>query len=426
MAKQVISSSDSGAQAAGKINDNFTELYNGQGGGGGSDIISRNADAVARVMAAKKHVKTSGVGWKCNSTHNFCVAHGSDFHTDLKRWKSFLAFADGVDGIDLILNTGDNTAQGLDNGAEEMEYMMDALDEANISKPYLPVAGNHDRYSLTNAQVAAAYKLQERGLREDNNNCYYYYDVNNNNNWDGNGAEGSISKIRFIVLNAYDVDATGYDYIAKDYHFTQTQIDWFIDVLENTPSTTAVVVCMHGIEGIKFPINTGDKAFYQRHYVINRPQSNMSYEGTIIEDIIEAFRTKENINKSFSIADIGTVTAETNFSQKGHFICYMVGHFHADITGYSYYHPNQLYLVCPCSCITPDYNNSGVLNGSGRYSYGNEVGDMPRVDGTKTEDCFNVYGIDTINKIVKVVRVGSDVNDLGQLKQMDYYPYTDA
>ena len=33
MAKQVISSSDSGSQAAGKINDNFTELYNSQSGG---------------------------------------------------------------------------------------------------------------------------------------------------------------------------------------------------------------------------------------------------------------------------------------------------------------------------------------------------------------------------------------------------------
>ena len=72
------------------------------------------------------------------------------------------------------------------------------------------------------------------------------------------------------------------------------------------------------------------------------------------------------------------------------------------------------------------HNNNGVLFGSGRYSYGNEVGDMPRVEGTRTQDCFNVYGIDTVNKIVKVVRVGSTLNDLGQAKDMDYYPYEQA
>ena len=126
--------------------------------------------------------------------------------------------------------------------------------------------------------------------------------------------------------------------------------------------------------------------------------------------------------------DDATISVVTNFASgfNGSFICYLVGHSHADTTGYSYAHPNQLYLLCPCSCLTPDYNNSGVYQGSGIYSYGNECGDMPRVEGTRTQDCFNVYGIDTVNKIIKVVRVGSDLNDLGDPKDMDWYPYEQA
>lgn len=431
-----ISPSDNATNAAAKMNANFQNLNEaiGQGGGGGgtatSDIISRNPDGIARLYAAKKHVAESLHSGVQNSYNNFCICHGSDFHTDKTRWESFLHFAKQIDGINLIVNTGDNTAQGRTNGAEELAYMMDVLDDANITKPFLQVAGNHDRYSLTSAQVATAFKLQERGYRADNNNCYFYYDVNNNNNWDGNGTYNyadkptpNISKFRFIVLNQYDFASTDPNVVGVGNHFSQEQITWFINVLANTPSTTAVIVCMHAADGPNDPLNTGNKAFYERHRIWI---PTTAYTGTIIEDIIEAFRTGVNINKTFSISNVGDVTAQTSFTSTGTFIAYLIGHNHDEKIGYSAYHPNQLYLQCPCSCLMPDYNNDGVLFGSGRQSYGNHAGDMPRVAGTKTEDCFNIYGIDTINKVVKVVRIGSDVNDLGQVRQMDFYPYEQA
>ena len=436
MSQKTISSSDSGQQAAGKINDNFSELYNGQGGGGGGDntVIGRNQDAVQRIYAAKKHVlesKTGSAGSSSirNTTNNFCIAHGSDFHTDKVRWRNFLDFAEGVSGIQAIINTGDFAAQA---GITEIDYMMDELDAANVTKPILLVAGNHDRYGITNAQLDGQFKMATRNTSiqtTDTNHLYYYVDFPNNNNEAGNGVyNGSdkptpnIDTLRFIVLNQYDLTTTERSVIGVDFHYTQDQIDWFIDVLENTPATTAVIVAMHGKE--KDIVNTGNKRFWQRHYQWNYHGAT-AYSGTIIEDIIEAFRTGVNINTSFAITnnDDATVTVATNFNGAGSFVCYMVGHSHHDMIGYSSVHPNQLYLMCPCSCLTPDYNNNGVLFGSGRYSYGNEVGDMPRVEGTRTQDCFNVYGIDTVNKIVKVVRVGSDINDLGQAKDMDYYDY---
>lgn len=446
MGQQTILSTDSGSQAAGKLNNNFNELYNGQGGGGGgtsiNDVVGRNADAIDRICAAKKHVLESQTGSSGsssirNTTNNFCIAHGSDFHTDKVRWRNFLDFAEGVDGIQAILCTGDFTTQ---SGLNQVEYMMDELDDANVTKPLMLAVGNHDRYGITNAQLDTQFKMATRNqniVTADSNHLYYYVDYPNNNNEFGdgtyNGADKpspNISTIRMIVLNQYDLTTTDRTKIGVDFHFTQAQISWFIGVLMNTPATTGVIVCMHGRDGITIPSNTGDKKFYQRHYVWQRNNNSMAYTGTLIEDIIEAFRTGTNINKSFSIAnnDDPTVSVVGNFANNGArtFIAYMIGHSHADMVGYSVYHPNQLYLHCPCSCLTPDYNNNGVLFGSGRYSYGNEVGDMPRVGGTKTQDCFNVYGIDTINKVVKVVRVGSTLNDLGQDRQMEYYPYETA
>lgn len=434
MSKQSISPADSATSATGKINSNFDELYSGQGGGSSqADVIARNQEAVARISAARKHVLLTGVNqWKYNPSNNFVVAHGSDFHADRQRWRNFLDFSEGVDTIDLLIATGDFPAQTCKVGTDQIDYMMDELDAADITKPILLVTGNHDRYGLTNAQVAGAFDLQGRGLRADNNNSYYYKDFPNNNNEAGTGAYPSsypdcpspnINKLRFIVLNQYDVTSTSNTVIGKDYHITQAQIDWFLDVLASTPPTTGVIVCMHGRDGIDFPTAQGKK-FNQRYHLWARDNNSLAYNGTLFEDIIAAFRAGGSINKTFSISnnDDPTVTVNKTFSQAGSFICYMIGHSHMDIIGYSTTHPDQLYLHCPVSCHTPDYDESGNFQ-TNPNSYGNQVTEMPRRLGDKTEDCFNVYGIDTVSKVIKVVRVGSDINDLGDDKRMDWYEY---
>ena len=51
-----------------------------------------------------------------------------------------------------------------------------------------------------------------------------------------------------------------------------------------------------------------------------------------------------------------------------------------------------------------------------------QVSDLPRINGEKTEDLFNVYGFDAVNKVIKVCRVGSDVNDI--LEERKFATYT--
>lgn len=78
MAKQVISSSDSGSQAVEKINSNFTELYESQGSGGGAI----GGDMV-RVLAW--NIGHFAVGTSFNTTIT-----NANYNDKLKQWKKVL------------------------------------------------------------------------------------------------------------------------------------------------------------------------------------------------------------------------------------------------------------------------------------------------------------------------------------------------
>lgn len=162
-----------------------------------------------------------------------------------------------------------------------------------------------------------------------------------------------------------------------------------------------------------------DKGFYQRYYQWQSLVVSVTSD-RIIEDIIAAFRAGSSISKTYSFSgnnNVPSVTVNDSFSSAGKFVCYIVGHSHIDMTGYSKAHSDQLYLVCPVSaCIGIDQNNPYAR-------FGTQVSDLPRVPGTKTEDCFNVYGFDLANKVVKVIRVGSEMNDLMERREVACYNY---
>lgn len=79
MAKQVISSSDSGSQAAEKINENFTELYSQSQGDGGGAI---GGDMV-RVMAWN-------IGHFCVGSNHTTNITNANYDEKMKQWKKVL------------------------------------------------------------------------------------------------------------------------------------------------------------------------------------------------------------------------------------------------------------------------------------------------------------------------------------------------
>ncbi len=84
----------------------------------------------------------------------------------------------------------------------------------------------------------------------------------------------------------------------------------------------------------------------------------------------------------------------------GEFVCYLTGHQHADYLWVSGRFPQQL-------IVTVDTANPGQAT----YS-----SDTHRVLGTRTEDLFNLFSYDLKNHIVKIVRVGANVDCTMQRK----------
>lgn len=404
MAQKTISSSDSGSVAAGKINDNFTELYAGAGGGGSAaGIIARNQDAVNRIYAAKRHFDVDHEGsWTVyNHADNFCIAHASDFHVDVTRLANFRDFVDGIEQIDAAVISGDITSNGTDT-----EFSAVGGVEFDRIQP-LKCIGNHERWGgKTLAQIVTGL-----GMTSD----YYKVDY-------------ATPKIRIIVLNRYDVSNTTKAVAALDGHFSSTQINWFIGQLDDAITNNYnVIVMMHSIDSRtgsgKTPIPaSNNKGFFQRFFQWESLSECVASD-TIIEDIIHAFRNKTTVNKTYTYSgnNASSVSVNHTFSGNGKFICYLVGHTHIDVIGYSQNHPDQLVLAAPvAACLGIDVNDQAHPND---HQYGIQIADTPRVPGTKTEDCFNVYGFDLTNKIVKVVRVGSDMNDLMEKREVAYFEY---
>ena len=407
MAKQTISYNDNAATTANKLNDNFSELYNGQGGGGGSTptgIIARNQEAIHRIAAAKKHFDTTVNNkdvWPTNNGENlFCIAHCSDLHCDATRYANFRDFVDGVSLIDIAINTGDMVSSGSTTDWES------GIVDVEFENAPLMVLGNHEIYGSqfgqTKAQVCELLGMDDP-----------YYSVNY-----------STPKIKVIVLDEYDMATLSKANAAKSGWFRSTQIAWFISELKSAKTNGySVIICRHSPECKSADNNkvgclptANDKGFSQRNYQWGKNLA-FSNSDTIIEDIVAAFRAGSTISKTYTFADNSSVTVNETFSGAGSFICYIVGHMHIDMTGYSHYHSDQLYLLCPTSaCI-------GLTQSGTNENYGTEVSDLPRIAGTKCEDCFNVYGIDTVNKVVKVVRVGADMNDLMEPREVAYFEY---
>lgn len=407
-----VSANDTANDLANKINENNQSLnaaINTGGGGGGSTssgIIARNEDAVNRIYAAKKHFDTvagnnSTEQWETGNTENcFCIAHGSDFHCDVDRYENFKDFVDGVTAINAVVNTGDLL---IDATSAEINDPNGILSVEFARLQPMVVIGNHDVYGgLTKAQVCELFGMS---------NNYYSQDF-------------ASYGIKVIVLDEYDMANLTKANAGKSGWFQEGQITWFINQLKSAKTNgMSVIVCRHSYEskaadnGVagRYPTQQNG-IFTQRNNKWER-KLRFANSDTIIEDIVAAFRSGVNITKTYTFDNANPITVETDFSGEGDFICYIAGHTHIDMTGYSYYHPDQLYMMCPTSAV------SGKDGSNQTHIYGTVVSDLPRVDGTKTEDCFNVYAIDTINKLVKVVRVGADTNDLMEKREMAYYNY---
>lgn len=133
MAKQVISSGDSGSQAVEKINSNFTELYESQGGGG-----SAISGDMVRVFAW--NIGHFAVGASFNTTIT-----NTNYNDKLKQWKKVL----NASCANILLlseyseNFGSHTVDG--------NTVTEATDDVLISPYFGYISRTSQNYYVCNA-----------------------------------------------------------------------------------------------------------------------------------------------------------------------------------------------------------------------------------------------------------------------------------
>lgn len=276
------------------------------------------------------------------------------------------------------------------------------------TKDWFTVIGNHDvgigntiAATGTNEQVYNKFiapNLQYCGVTPDGEN-YYYKDY-------------SSYKIRVICLNCYDVDDTqtnGTDYVVPRYteYYSQDQIDWFVGLLKDTPSDYHVLVMVHNTPGA----STQDtNVHFNNHIYSFSPETT---QGGIITEIVDAWQQGTSLQKTYTCtnANLSSVSVDEDFTSRGvgHLICFLTGHMHTDAIGY----------------ITA-YNNQNVFTfaSTNAGTYQNNWSDLPRVDGTKSEDCITALSVDTTAKKIYITRIGSNISNTFEVREPSVISYT--
>lgn len=354
-----------------------------------TDNTTPRTDGMASVRYHFNATQGENTWTTYNNYGLFTIAHISDLHNDTTRYDRFMRFlSDNKKYIDAGIVTGDlvdiSTVAAFAEMTAKETYDIDLI----------KCIGNHEKGGvttpLTDTQIYANWHQTTNTEK-----LYFYKDYTS-------------KKIRLICLDVYDP-------IEGDNHYQQTQIDWFINALKDakTKGYTAIVA-RHNVEGGYTNLAPNNKGFFQRWYQWAEIGSIYN-RGTIIEDIVDAFKNGTSLNQTYTFTDsTPSITVNTSFSGNGDFACYLCGHYHGDFIGYSVAHPNQLYLSIAQGCLKSSIRPSVMWE---------QVSDLPRIEGEKSEDLFNVYGFDTTNKVIKVCRVGSDVNDILEERKFATYTY---
>lgn len=186
---------------------------------------------------------------------------------------------------------------------------------------------------------------------ETNGLCYYYKDYPS-------------SKVRLIMLDAMAFDSAQYN--------------WLESVLATAKQNNLTVVI-----GEHFPPT--DSAIDTDPFSTNFSSLSSGMEASYGRTRL-AYMVGETYYKATDLVD--------NFiSDGGDFACWLCGHLHYAQVGTLKSHPNQIYIAVELGSTMPTWR------------------DTPRDIYDKSEDLFNVVGIDTTNKTIKVLRIGAEYDD---------------
>lgn len=336
------------------------------------------SDEDIRRMVATKKSYYDGTGTAFGNNHNnFTLAHITDIHADVFRYANFRQFVDeNTDLIDVAISTGDLVDL-------QRDVQWDAVNGVDGDVEILQVVGNHDAGHQSGDTLLTDEELVVKfGITTNTGKMYYYNDFGD---------------YRIIVLNQFEGSTKG------TYEYSSAELTWLLSVLDSSITANKhVIIACHIADTFPVSNNIG---FYQRY---NKWLNKYPPMQSGIEAVIDAFKRGASVSTTVS-----GISVNHTFSASGDFLCWICGHYHGDFVGYSETHSDQLYLMGNCGVCTPlpfKSSNMGETNS-----------DLARISGTPTEDCFNIYSFDLANRLVKVARIGANVNDMMTERKMAVY-----
>lgn len=353
-------------------------------------VVVRNEDVLHQVNAAGNHGWSEAGKFDKNKCLSMLVV--TDIHKCSVQAHNAVSYLNAIDGIDCGMCLGDIAA--VNYAETDGTWYTNVVNSSK--KPFYTAIGNHDGGNSASASISGTKAQQFAKFVEptldvmgmsDLTKTYYKVDFSN-------------YPVTLIVLDVFDVPDTKLD----DGNFavsravvavSQEQLDWFVQALKSVPSGNHLVVSMHTAGN--FGTWTSDECAW------TKPGSKIAsndraYNKMPIADIVEAWRNGTSIRGTYAPTSytsyMPTLTVDADFSERGAgiFACYLCGHAHYDTVA----HDQNGQLCVQLDCAAND-------------NWQTASSDLPRVSGTKTEDCITVVGIDTGRRLVKLVRIGSNV-----------------
>ncbi len=351
-------------------------------------VLKFNEDVLDYVYASCKY----GVhgAYKLNYKKGLSFLAIADVHGCYERLRSAVYYLNNIKSLDFGIQLGDIQPSGFsDNDGTWFSNLVN-----KSKKPFYSVVGNHDGgntykkgFKGSTQQVFDKFFASTKQAMQLPNLEKTYFSVNYDD-----------YKVTLVVLDNYlqpdDKDENG-EFIFKRGKdcYNQEQIDFLIKTLKEMPNDYHLCIACHSYFEDS---ETVECNFTQKDSTFNVYITKAYEDNNVIATIVDAWANGKKLDyvvnplKEFSAYSSIIVKADFT-NKKGAFIGYFTGHVHVDIVG-----RNKKY---------PDQNIFAFASAGDIYHCCNT--DLPRVQGTKSADLLTVCSVDTENRLVNLVRVGS-------------------
>lgn len=317
----------------------------------------------------------------------------TDIHESPAQLTSAVDYLNYYDALDAGVCLGDIQASNF--AKTDGSWYLNAI--AHTQKPFMSIIGNHDvGNSFDPAISASAQKAYEKFIRPTD---------------PFSGIEGRETPYFVKLFDEYKVALIGLDLygdpsavlengkyaVQRGTHtLPQKEIDWLAKALAAIPVGYHLLLGMHSFP---YDAEVTEGAWTQRGARLFYPSECPYGDDNLIPDMIDAWVKGGKLRAEYPPLDpahLPTLTADCDFTARGAgiFAGYLVGHYHRDIQGTCKKYPYQNIIAFPATA------NDG---------WQNYCSDLPREKGTRAEDALTVVGVDTYNRRLKLVRIGSNI-----------------